>query len=1207
MATSRALFIARRSAARIATSAGLSAIMFVLAWAAILLTRQTDHVAAVWLANAVVVAVMLRSPDRRWPELLAAAAIGNLGANLESGGGLATAVILTVANLVECMIVALAMRPVLPPHGQFDRSPVIVRFLGAALAGPLVAALPVGLALSLKGPASFNTVLLHWFAADALGMLALAPLLLSFDFRRQLWTARDLAQTLLGALANGAVALAVLSAAHEPVLFLIVPPLVLAALRLTLTGALLSVVVVGGVAIEATLMRHGQIGRLADPTMRIYVLQAFLANAAFVVLTVRALVGERDRIGQAQRRQDRLFHRIAEASPAGIIHCDADGRPDFANRRWSAMTGLESGQLVDDGWIAAIDPDDRAIVRGAWTRVRATLQPQLLDVKVVGDGQLPASAELSIMPAVERGRVEGFVVRLTDISARRRAEAALHEREALYRLVTENAHDVIVRLGLDGTIRFASLAASRVLGHRPGRLEGALLADLVVDDDVGAVAAMLDPDHLGAGDSLAAFRLRRGGDGRPMWIEASYTMVFDPLTGEPAEIIASLRDSDRRRHSEIAAAEVSDRLVESHRLLSLAERLAEVGHCRLTLADGGLDASPQWQALCGQGDWRATLRRFDRPSRRRCFATLKAAIADRQSQICDIVIDAGSRGLGGHVRHVQLHLAGEFGGDRLAAVLAVMRDVSADRAAADQLVRARDQAEAAALEKSRFLATMSHEIRTPMTGVLGMIDLLRRDPAPEDRERFFGTLRQSANLLMAVLDDVLDYSKIDSGLVRLEADDFDLFGLTSATLDLFGNAASRKGLLITFDADRGDAAIVRGDPVRVQQILSNLLSNAIKFTERGKIAVKLARLPVDRPNIDGRDDRWRIEVSDTGVGITADEVERLFEPFFQADLATTRRFGGTGLGLAISRRLAEAMGGKVGVRSRPGRGSTFWIDLPLPAGIEPVAAIPAQAIDDPPLDRPLDLLVAEDNPVNQMLLNAILRRLGHHVTMVDNGRRAVEAAARRRYDCILMDMQMPELDGLAATRAIRASAGPCAAVPIVALTADASPERRRFYDGAGLTDFLTKPIDRGLLAARLLHHAQAAATATPALQPEASATKSSLIDTDRIAELRQALGAQQLNELLAMLVAECTTRPPRIRALIAAGDLAEARREAHSLKGAATSVGAAALGRAAHLVEMAQDSHAAQARLDALDRRANQTIAALDRINPSDLTQRQIA
>ncbi len=572
--------------------------------------------------------------------------------------------------------------------------------------------------------------------------------------------------------------------------------------------------------------------------------------------------------------------------------------------------------------------------------------------------------------------------------------------------------------------------------------------------------------------------------------------------------------------------------------------------------------------------------------------------------------------LADEVRHVCLVAQAEHDvAGTLTGLVGVIHDVTESVTAQAELIRARDAAQAAARVKSEFLATMSHEIRTPMTGVLGMIELLRDNPAPEERERFFVTLQQSADLLMTVLDDVLDFSRIESGRLVFEEADFDIEELMQSTVDLFDGAASQKGLLLGFEGDRGAATRVRGDAVRLQQVVSNLISNAIKFTAVGRITLLLSARPAD-PDAPPDAQCWRIEVRDTGIGIPADKIGSLFEPFVQADAATSRRFGGSGLGLAISRRLIDAMGGKAGVRSRPGRGSTFWLELTLAAGSgEEVAEPPVEIIAE---RRPLDILVAEDNPINQMIIGAILRRFGHRVTCVENGRLALEQASLRAFDVVLMDMQMPEMDGLAATRAIRNLPAPHGKVPIIALTADASSERRRFYDGAGLTDFLTKPIDRHALAERLdaIGRTMALAEAGPLADPDsvvdkiavrtaakgATAGKSAVdpsdlgepFDAARHEELRESLGGAQVRNLLDLLAQELGRCPARIRACIERGDLDAARAEAHSLKGAASNLGATALGRVAAAIELGAVT--GQPELEALDtqaRRAVKAIAAL--------------
>jgi signal transduction histidine kinase/DNA-binding response OmpR family regulator len=630
-------------------------------------------------------------------------------------------------------------------------------------------------------------------------------------------------------------------------------------------------------------------------------------------------------------------------------------------------------------------------------------------------------------------------------------------------------------------------------------------------------------------------------------------------------------------------------LREGHRLLTLAEGLAHVGHWRFDAASHSFDCSPQASLIadlprtrqCDPGDMLGLVHAGDKRTVMRTLASARTTGAPAECSARLVLAD--------ELRHVRLVAQAEHD-DRgaLVGMFGVMRDVTEEEIIQAEIIRARDAAQEAARAKSDFLATMSHEIRTPMTGVLGMIDLLRSQCAEEDRDRYLATLKQSADLLMTVLDDILDFSRIEAGKIEFEEHDFDLEELMQSTLDLFDGAASQKGLLLSLEHDRAGPSIVRSDAVRLQQIVSNLLSNAIKFTAVGRVTVVLTARPVDEDR-----QSWRIEVRDTGIGIAPAKLGTLFEPFVQAEAATSRRFGGTGLGLAISRRLVDAMGGKVGVRSRVGRGSTFWLELTLPNGA--LGAADRTPAPQPVAERALDLLVAEDNPVNQMIISAILRRFGHSVTCVENGRQAVDLAGLRHFDCILMDMQMPEMDGIAATRAIRSSGGPCATTPIIALTADASSERRRFYDGAGLTDFLTKPIDRKALAERLAaltRPAPIAEQVAPAADPPFSATLDE-IDLDRFNELRDVLGSSRVRDLLDLLTLELNRCPARIRELVRHGDLDGARAEAHGLKGAASNVGAIALGRVAAAIEAAMNETHLGSQLEELDDQARRTVKAI--------------
>ena len=387
-------------------------------------------------------------------------------------------------------------------------------------------------------------------------------------------------------------------------------------------------------------------------------------------------------------------------------------------------------------------------------------------------------------------------------------------------------------------------------------------------------------------------------------------------------------------------------------------------------------------------------------------------------------------------------------------VLGFWRDLSAHKGAQAALMAAKEEAEAANRSKSEFLAAMSHEIRTPMNGVLGMVAALDGTPLTDEQRRMLAIINESGQVLMTLLSDILDLSKIEAGRMVLESTRFDASASIQAVAGLYAETAHGKALDYAIEIDDSARGWFVGDPTRYRQVLQNLVANALKFTEHGRVAIRAACEPAPGGGV-----LLRTEVIDTGVGIAPETRAKLFQKFSQADASTTRRYGGTGLGLAISRQLVEALDGEIGVESEPGQGSRFWFALPLqrteaPEHVEDhhVAAAPEARTSR------VRILAAEDNPTNQLVLKALLSHADAEVVFADNGAQALEAAGAADFDLVLMDVQMPVMDGMTAAREIRALGGPRGAVPIVAVTADAMPEQVALCLAAGMDAHISKPL-----------------------------------------------------------------------------------------------------------------------------------------------------
>ena len=737
----------------------------------------------------------------------------------------------------------------------------------------------------------------------------------------------------------------------------------------------------------------------------------------------------------------------------------------------------------------------------------------------------------------------------------RRAEAERAAGQRFIRAVADHMPDMIGYWDAGLTCRFANAAYTAWFGKAPEEIVGKslreLLGDALFEQNLPHVRAAL------AGERRDFERVLHRPDGVSGFVWVHYVPDHDDA-GRVVGYFVLVNDITSLKNNELQLRSASSRL-------ALAASAAGVGiweydpHSRESVWDDRMyqiygltpgdrsHAYSLWAQALHPADLVRVQREFDR------------AVESGGDFISEFRILTP----GGEIRHIRSAAKAELDAEGSPErFIGVNWDITAIRRNEAALAAARAAAESANRAKGEFLANMSHEIRTPLNAILGLTHLLQRTPLNAEQQALAGDVAASGRTLLALISNILDFSRVEAGRLELDAVVFRLSELTDAAAALVAAAVLEKGLALSVTVDPEAPRTLLGDSLRVQQILVNLLGNAVKFTPSGAVALRvdLVGRRLGRPLL-------RFVVDDDGPGLPPDRLERLFDAFTQGDASTTRRFGGSGLGLAICRKLAALMGGEVGAENRPNGGARFWFLAPFDAVADAQPSRGAPVPAGPPRLAGLRILVAEDNKINQDVLRRVLELEGAAVDIAADGRQASSrlASTPEAFDVVLMDIQMPEMDGCDAARRVRAVVGP-SAPPIIALTAGALEEERARALASGMCDFIAKPFDLDRMIRAILRAAGRSTVTPRPPQEQGAAPRIPGVETE---EALQRMGGDRdlQDRVMRGFVEQLGDAAERAQADWATGLRLEAAGRLHALKGAAANIGAADAAAAAGRVE----------------------------------------